>query len=143
MLVPRRSSRLLVIGIFCLPLAFVGCGTKEPANVVHVRGTVTYQGRPIPLGLIVFEPDPAKGNHGPQGHAKIKDGKFDTRSSAKGAVVGPLIVRIVGGDGVAPEAFTPVSNLLFEEYKTKVDLSRDSTTLSFDVPAAGLTRRGR
>lgn len=142
-IVPRRSSRLLVIGTLCLSLALASCGAKEPAKTVHVRGTVTYRGQPIPLGLIVFEPDPAKGNSGPQGHAAIKDGTFDTRSSKKGAVVGPLIVRIVGGDGVAPEAFTPFGNLLFEEYTTKVDLSRDSTTLTFDVPVAGSTRNGR
>ena len=136
----RLPCLLPMIGVFLLALLLPGCGGTEPANVVHVSGTVNYRGKPIPLGMIVFEPDPAKGNSGPQGHAEIKDGKFDSRSSKKGAVVGPLIVRIVGGDGVAPEPFTPFGKLLFEEYTTRVNLARDATTLSFDVPAAGSTR---
>lgn len=140
---PRRSLPLVVIAILFLPLTLVGCGDQEPANVVHVRGTVTYQGKPIPLGLIVFEPDPAKGNRGPQGHAEIKDGKFDTRSSKKGAVVGPLIVRIAGGDGVNPEPFTPFGKLLFEEYTTKTDLPRESATLKLDVPDLSMKNRAK
>jgi hypothetical protein len=118
-------------------LALAGCTGKETANVIHVRGTVTFDRRPLPLGLIVFEPDPSKGNRGPQGHADIKDGHFDTRLSQKGAVVGPQLVRITGGDGVNPEPFTPFGHLLFDEYTVRIDLSKDRTTLQLDIPGRG------
>ena len=136
MIGPRFSLLLPAIGFLVLPLTLAGCGKKEPANVVHVSGTATYKGQPIPLGMIVFEPDPAQGNKGTQGHAEIKNGKFDTRLSEKGAVVGPSIVRITGGDGAAPEPFSPLGKMLFAEYTTRVNLSRDKTALSFDVPVA-------
>jgi hypothetical protein len=118
-----------------LAAAVAGCADGPSDRVVHVSGTVTHRGKPLPLGMIIFEPDPGKGNSGPQGHAGIKDGKFDTRLSGKGAVVGPLIVRITGGDGVNPEPFTPFGRMLFDEYVTRVDLSKDTATLTFDVPA--------
>lgn len=139
MKIPCRPCRFPGIGLL-LTLLLPGCGSKEAADIVHIRGTVTYGGKPIPLGMIVFEPDPAKGNRGLQGHADITDGTFDTRLSQKGAKVGPLIVRIVGGNGIAPEPFTPFGKLLFDEYTTKANLSPDATTLSFDVPLAGSRR---
>lgn len=120
-------------GVFAVIAALAGCSDGSE-QVVHVRGTVTYQGKPLPMGMIVFEPDTSRGNSGPQGHANIVNGQFDTKQSKKGALAGPLIVRITGGDGVNAEAFTPFGNLLFEEYSTHIDLKRDQTDLTFDVP---------
>ena len=132
-----KAPRLLpVLGLFLAPL-LPGCGGKESANVVHVRGTVSYQGKPLPRGMIVFDPDAAQGNRGPQGQAEIRDGNFDTRSSKHGAVAGPVIVRIVGGDGVAPEPVAPFGKLLFEEYTTRLTLSGEAPTLTLNVPALG------
>lgn len=74
---PRRRRWFATMSLLVGALALAGCG-KEPANVVHVSGTVTFDGKPVPLGMIVFEPDPSKSNSGRQGHADIKDGKFDT-----------------------------------------------------------------
>ncbi len=127
----RRAGFAVLAGL----CALVGCGRGGSAsNVIPVTGTVTVGGKPLPLGMIVFEPDPAKGNRGPQGHANIKAGRFDTRQSGKGVVVGAQIVRITGGDGVNPEAFTPFGNLLFEEFSTRIELTRETTELTFDVP---------
>lgn len=108
----RNRFLLLAFGVFVPLLLSVGCGTAQPDNIVHVIGLVTHKGKPLPVGMIVFEPNPAKENSGPQGHADIKDGKFDTRASKKGAAIGPMIVRITGGDGIAPEPFTPFGKLL-------------------------------
>lgn len=133
-----RPSRLVtrlarVVGLAGL-CALAGCGGGGDPNLVHVSGTVTVDGKPLPLGLIVFEPDPAKGNRGQQGHADIKDGKFDTRQAGKGVAVGAQIVRITGGDGVNPEPFTPFGNLLFEEHTTRADVAKDQPPLQFAVP---------
>lgn len=114
--------------------AMVGCD-RAPDNIVHVTGTVTFEGKPLPLGLIIFEPNPAKGGRGPQGHAEIKDGRFDTKVSKKGAAIGPQVVRITGGDGVNPEPFTPFGKSLFEEHTFHVDLVKDQTPLQLDIPS--------
>lgn len=126
----RVASGCLAVSVLLLG----GCGGGTDENVVHVSGTVTCDGKPLPLGMIVFEPDPAKGNTGPQGHADIKDGRFDTRLSKKGAAIGPQIVRITGGDGVNPEAFTPFGNLLFEEHTIRIEVAKDQPPLQLDVP---------
>ena len=129
---PRLAGAALLAAAAALP----GCGKSEPDNVVHVRGTVTYDGKPIPLGMILFEPDPSRGTRGQQGHADIKDGRFDTTVSEKGAAIGHQIVRVTGGDGVNPEPFTPFGNLLFEEHTVRIELSRDAAPLTIDVPKA-------
>ncbi len=130
----RYLTGLACVGALVSLCALTGCGHGGDPNLVHVNGTVTVDGKPIPLGLIVFEPDPARGNSGQQGHADIKDGKFDTRQSHKRVVLGAQVVRITGGDGVNPEPFTPFGNLLFEEHTTQMDVTKDQPPLQLDVP---------
>lgn len=133
----RSLSGWLIVGAFL----FTGCGGGTSDKVVAVSGAVTCDGKPLPAGLIVFEPDPVKGNRGPQGHAEIKNGQFDTRLSRQGVVVGPQVVRITGGDGVNPEPFTPFGNLLFDEFTVRLDVSRDQPVLRLDVPGRKTAKR--
>ncbi len=132
----RLPTRLTGIAVLVSLCALAGCGGSSDPNLVHVSGTVTVDGKPLQLGMIVFEPDPAKGNRGQQGHADIKDGKFDTRQSGKGVAPGAQMVRITGGDGVNPEPFTPFGTLLFEEHTTRMDVTKDQPPLQLDVPGA-------
>ena len=81
----RTTTRLMAVFSLAGVLTLAMCGGSESANTVHVSGTVTFAGKPLPIGMIVFEPDASKGNRGLQGHADIRDGKFDTRVSKKGA----------------------------------------------------------
>src|SRR3954447_10861772 len=120
--------------VWALPLAavLVGCGGER---VYHVSGTVTYQGKPVPVGNIVFEPDPSAGNKGPAAFAKIKDGHYDTSlGDARGTVGGPHLVRIQGRDGIARGELIN-GMLLFRDYNTKVDLPKKSGEQNFEVPA--------
>lgn len=41
---------------FLLLVVAVGCGRRGP-ETVHVAGTVTYQGKPLPLGSVMFVPE--------------------------------------------------------------------------------------
>lgn len=38
-----------------------GCGKSAPPQVTTVHGRVTFQGRPVAGGLVVFTPDPDRG----------------------------------------------------------------------------------
>jgi hypothetical protein len=55
-----------------------GCGSKTPApGPATVRGTVTFNGRPVAGGLVVFTPDPRRGGAGKPARAETAaDGSF-------------------------------------------------------------------
>jgi hypothetical protein len=58
--------------------AVFGCSPDAPpAATATVRGSVTFQGRPLAGGLVVFAPDREKGNAGKPARATIApDGTF-------------------------------------------------------------------
>ena len=113
-----------------------GCAEKGPRRY-DVSGTVTFQGKPVKAGQVVFYPDRSKGNDGPQGIAEIHDGYFDTRQTlgGKGGPGGPVVVSIEGFDG-KPTADQPYGGALFPPYRVEVDLPRENTTKDFDIPAS-------
>lgn len=120
-----------------LCLAAAGCGEDGPTRY-EVSGTVQYQGKPVPAGRIIFTPDAAQGNQGPQGVAIIKDGRYSTAAGSRGTVGGPHQVRIAGYDGapVQGEEFMMTDGTpLFPEYTTTADLPREAAEVDFDVPA--------
>jgi hypothetical protein len=56
----RRSGAPILAAAMVLA---AGCGKSEPGSAT-VKGAVTFQGRPLAGGLIVFAPDREKGNAG-------------------------------------------------------------------------------
>lgn len=124
-----------------IPL-FAGCGGGSGSRGVDVSGTVTFNGKPVPRGVIYFDPDTAADNDGVQGFARIRDGVYDTRETGKGIGGGAYHVRITGataeGDGPA--------KALFGEYNVSVDFPFETTTRDFEIPASaarGLTGANR
>ncbi|MFO0811112.1 MAG: hypothetical protein U0746_20985 [Gemmataceae bacterium] len=110
-----------------------GCsGTGEPQRY-HYTGAVTLDGQPIPYGEVLFTPDVAAKNSGPQGIAPIRDGKYDTRAvGGKGLAGGPTIARVQGMSG-------PKGKTLCE-YDVKVDLPRADGTHDIAVPKSGAAK---
>jgi len=119
---------LLVAGVSTLA-ALAGCSPKGPQRYDH-WGTITFQNKPIPAGIIYFDPDLAAPNDGPQGLAIIKDGKFDTRERPdSGPGAGKYILRVDAADGIAaPEA--PVGKMMFTtQVLIKIDLPEEDSEL--------------
>jgi len=112
----------------------VGCGGDAGPTRYDLSGSVTFDGKPIPAGNIIFEPDSSKDNSGPQGVAEIRDGKYDTSTTGKAPVGGPHIVRISGFDRFSEDETNPAQPL-FGEYEMKADLPLESGTMDFEVPA--------
>ncbi len=77
-------------------MAAVGCG-EAPPPTGGLTGTVTYEGKPVTSGMILFSP--ADGNYRGSKTVKIVDGKYD----ATGVLVGASRVTIEGTTGPAPE----------------------------------------
>lgn len=112
-----------------------GCSRPAGPARYDVRGTVKFQGAPVPSGAITLEPDPARSNVGPVSVIPIIDGSFDSRALKRpGPLAGPLVIRIKGYPAYDPasEGLPP----LFPEYRTTIDLapSGSVTELAFEVP---------
>src|SRR5262245_36204963 len=73
-------------GVVVLTALLGGCSSGR----YDVSGTVTWQGKPVPYGLVVIEPDPQKGNTGTQTQGLIQDGHYQTLPG-RGAIAGPVI----------------------------------------------------
>jgi hypothetical protein len=118
----------LFVGVVLL----AGCGTKD--QLYHVSGKITFDGEPIPKGLIFFDPDPAAGTPGTQGFANIEFGQFNTATPGKGAGIrgGTYIIRISGFDGKeGPEA--PFGTFLFPEHQLTKELPAQDQTFDYDI----------
>lgn len=128
----RLSRRGPVVAGLVLGLAaLAGCGSEE--KLYRVSGTVTYNGKPVPKGLIFFDPDGTKGTAGGQGFANIVDGKYDTAAEGQGVRGGAYAVRVNGFDGKeANEA--PFGQPLFPEYTGSKELPKADSTYDVNVP---------
>jgi hypothetical protein len=91
----RKGVSLLVAGLLLLAM---GCGSKG-----SISGTVTYNGKPITSGTIVFAPDSGE----PSVNAPIADGKYTIDKVPPGpAKVG--VSSVFSGSG----ALTPMQMAL-------------------------------
>jgi hypothetical protein len=125
----RVYPRLIWFAFFSVVL---GCDSGP--KTYHLTGTITYQGKAVPAGNILFEPNGSQGNEGQPGFAKIKDGKYDTSLEGQGVLGGPHQVRITGFDGV-PRGELLLGIPLFPDYTTTADLPKTDAVQDFDVPA--------
>ena len=122
----RLSPLRLVLLLFLLAF-LAGCTQGE--KLYRVSGTVTHEGKPIPKGVIHFDPKA----DGPAGFANIVSGKYDTAQQGKGVRGGSYEVRVNGFDGKeANEA--PFGQALFPEYTGTKDLPPHDSTYDLDVP---------
>lgn len=128
----NRFKAAAVVWAVLFAVLLPGCGGERTYNV---SGTVSFQGKPVPSGHIVFEPDPTSGNSGAPAFAKIKDGHYDTRiDGGHGTIGGSHLIRIHGRDGI-PRGELLNGLPLFRDYETTVDLPKEDGEQNFEVPA--------
>lgn len=132
---PFRSLSFFLVLLIVSQLSASGCNRSAGPKRYHISGTVTYQGKPVPFGDIMFVPDNSKGNSGPAGFAKIKDGKFDTSVDGKGMIGGAQEITINGSSVARPEGSDEAIPALFPQYQTQAELPQAKMTLDFEVPA--------
>ena len=131
----RVRGTLAALGLSML----AGCGSGDPGPQRYdVSGKVSFAGKPVKYGQILFVPDTAKGNEGPAGSAAIVDGAYNTSTGGKGAVGGAVIVRLTGQDFDPVEASANESGnrtVLFRDYEVELEIPKQAVTKDFDVPA--------
>lgn len=132
---PADEGLRLTVTLGLLLAIVAGCGRRGPERY-RVSGTVTYAGKPVPLGRVVFEPDTSRGNDGPQGFAPIENGRFDTaRPHCRGTVGGPMRVRIDGLEVTDGQDAAASGKLLFSSHEEEADLPRADVVRDFVVPS--------
>jgi hypothetical protein len=119
--------RKLLIAALCLSIACFGCQKGE--KLYRVAGTVTHDGKPIPKGLIFFDPQ----GDGPSGFANIVAGKYDTTEQGGGIRGGSYNVRVNGFNGI-PGPDAPFGQALFPEYTGTKELPQEDSTYDLDIP---------
>ena len=128
-------------------LSAVGCGNTSSHPTVKVQGKVTYDGKPVPAGTVMFQP--AEGvtqtADRPATGAIQPDGSYELSSFAAGdgAMPGEYDVAIVSFSGGPtpeepnkPEVWTVpkrYSNPASSGLKQKVDDSSDPLVVNFDL----------
>ena len=99
-----RAAAILSVAALLLPL--VGCGSSSAsgAATLPVKGTVTYKGKPLTKGTVIFEPEGA----GKEATGAIQpDGTFvlTTYKKDDGAVVGKHRVMVDNADKTVPAKY--------------------------------------
>ena len=124
------AAKGCLLGVVCA--AVLSCGGCGDGKVV-VRGTVSYEGKPIDEGMISLEPADGQG---PTTGGAIKDGKYELTGNAA-AQPGKKVVRIVGlrKTGKMVEAGPPApKGTLIEEMIQCVPVQfNDQSTLRVQV----------
>ncbi len=127
----------LIAAWMCIVSAMVGCGgggADGGPERFPVSGKATFNGQPIPAGIVYLEADTSKGATGMVGTAAIHSGAYDT-GKQQGVVGGPTVIRVEGFDGKAtPDK--PYGDRLFVPHSIEVDLPKSATTQDIDVPAS-------
>lgn len=121
----RLFAPALLVGLLA------GCGNSE--RLYDVAGTVSWNGKPVPAGLVFLDPDAAKGGTGRQGFANIKDGKFTTAVDGRGIAGGMYVIRVLGYDGKARDEL-PFGMPLFDEHQEARELPAANSELTLAVP---------
>jgi len=126
-----KAFPLVSMGFLLIATCLLGCGGEQ---LYDVSGTITFEGKPVPKGLIFFDPETAKGTPGTQGFANIEGGKFDTSISGKGKGIrgGTYNIRISGFDG-KEAAEAPFGQFLFPEVQFTKELPAQKQTFDYDV----------
>lgn len=137
MLSIRLKWQMVAVCVAWAPLLLSGCSRDNSPVRYAVAGNVTFAGKPVPAGSILFSPELANEQGNVAGFATIKNGKYDTSDGGKGVVGGRQIVTISGFDGIVlPDSELTYGRPLFPSYRTKADLPKEKTTYDVDVPAS-------
>ena len=130
---PRSIPFTLVLAASLVAVMAAGCNRQPSVRLYDISGSVTFAGKPVPRGSIVFEPDESRGNAGPASIADVAAGRFRTRQG-RGFVGGLARATVYGGDDTLPTETHDTA--LFAPWTTQIDLPRADCTHDFDVPAS-------
>ena len=126
----RPAHRLALCAILLLSTA--SCKDSGETRF-ELTGKVTYKGKPVPAGMVRFEPLDTVVNRTTIGMAEIKDGQFKTLPD-HGTTGGRQQAFVSGGNGIPEPGSGPDGASIFEEYFFEIDVPKEDSTLDIEVP---------
>ena len=136
--IAQRRVWMCLLAVACAAAAGCGDGMKR----CRVRGTVTFQGKPVESGAIFFEPTASVGKIAPTAYLPIRNGKYD--AGENGPVAGKYRVVVGGMDQsknkVDDDGITHTPQL-FKDYVIEVEIPPPNDTLDIEVPASQAIQR--
>jgi hypothetical protein len=102
-----NAARRAMMALAMAGLTLGGCDSGPRYEHARVHGKVTYRGKPVPLGSVLFVPvePPRDGPMQPASGTINPDGTYELKSAADdGAIVGEHKVVVVAVDGGQPAA---------------------------------------
>lgn len=109
-------------------VVLTGCGPTYPTGT-PLKGTLTYEGKPVAYGLINIAPDTVRGNKGVFGVAEVRDGEYQT-SPDYAPTLGPVIVSVQVFDGPPPN-----NKMIANIMEFPVEIPPGSTSWDFKMSA--------
>jgi len=134
------ANSLLPVCILCLVVA--GCSGGDHPKRYRLTGAITFDGKPVPSGWIIFAPE-----HGPGASANIEGGRYETPEGF-GSIGGMHTIEVFGFDGVsAPDpnvegAVNTAGKAMFT-YTFKKDIPKETTTWDIHISRDDLQRQSR
>jgi hypothetical protein len=123
---------------FALLGVLAGCDSSGLGKIVPVNGQVTYEGKPVTSGSLVFKPDTTKGNQSTLEPAATigADGNYSLFiKEREGAPLGWYQVGVVAQEANPNDPYAPAKSLIPAKYNDAA-----TSGLSVEVvetPAAG------
>lgn len=136
------TSRLLAVSGLLLVL-LAGCGGD---GKVPIQGTATWNGEPIEIGYVEFQPTD---NTGQFASAEIRGGKFTLRTSPGPRRVKVTAQRKIGE--IPPSERIPMAEPIMHQYippqfnsdsDTEIDISADNPVLALDLEGEEIAPSG-
>lgn len=131
-LTDRRLKRMYqrqLTALVCGLGLFAGCAGEDDGRY-GLKGNVTIDGKPVPVGELILEPD--VGNQGPSSMAQIGNGKYSLPEDS-GIVGGKYVVTILAFDGVAFGEASEGKELLKKPYMEKVEFPKEDSIRDFEI----------
>jgi hypothetical protein len=102
---PRFLPAVLILSLSYALMT--GCSSKPAEKLVPVEGKVTFDGKPLTTGTVIFHPDSSRGNNSqeePRGKVEA-DGSFkvSTRKGSPGAAPGWYKIAIIAQKKTDPK----------------------------------------
>jgi hypothetical protein len=108
-----------IAGCALLAIGVAGCDRSSLGRIVPVKGKVTFDGRPVTSGSLVFKPDAAKGNSNTLEPAGTigPDGRYSLFTKEReGAPLGWYQVAVVAQEINEKDPYAPPKSLIPTRY---------------------------
>ncbi len=142
MIAARKRFVFSTATVACFALVFfvAGCSGEKRLKTASVQGTITYKGKAVPQGSVMFQPE-----NGPAATGNINNGKYvlKTYRDGDGAVLGSHKVTVISLEDQSgrlpeernplPPAIVPLKYSFADKSGLTAQVEDKSNTIDFEL----------